>query len=740
MRPSSIRVLRPLLAIVVVAGTLPLLVLGADRTAGAAPGDPVDWGDLSTAGLTDIGDADPTTPLTFYLGFARDRAALTAMVRSVSEPSSPDYGDRTPVQELSRELGAGQSARDAVVGLFAGLGLTATVDPTGTYAQVTMTLAQAESLFSADWRLFQITSGVFAGMNQLYPTTTPVLPAALAGVIDRVHGAVVVDRGGVEPPTSSPVSSTASATSSPATITGGGGTANRTGTPSGCAAGTAGFVEDGVTLGLTPSQYLQAYGIDDLHALGLRGEGTRVAVVDDSTYEPGWLETFRACFGLSDATPITPHLIGSPGTSEAGETILDLSVLSTVAPAVDRFDVFMVDLSPSPDIIDFPGGMIGMFTSPLDATQTGGEAPDVISASFGACEGLGFDFRGKTAAVSIMEDVLATAAAAGITYVVSTGDSGSSGCLHQFGGEPALLAYPELTVASVEYPSSSKFVTAVGGTNLTLDAANDIVSTGVWNDRTYGIDELYAGTGGTSTMVERPWYQDRIGDWGPTSPTGRTVPDVASFADTFPGYLIVGPTPTTPAPVPDPGFWQPVGGTSAATPLTAGMVLLLDQLATRTSQPRLGFLNPLLYQLGRAGSSSLLDITIGDDDVASVGCCSATAGYDLATGWGSPLANRLAAVLLPPTVEVPGHRVAPATRVQVVADVSPQEGTVLSYAWDIDADGTTDQVTTQPSIEVTAPELGAEVVSVEITTSLGRTAHASGVVVAVAPARLSLAG
>ncbi len=91
-----------------------------------------------------------------------------------------------------------------------------------------------------------------------------------------------------------------------------------------------------------------------------------------------------------------------------------------------------------------------------------------------------------------------------------------------------------------------------------------------------------------------------------------------------------------------------IGGTSAATPLMAGGALLADQYAARRRQPPLGFLDPLLYELGagRSRGSVFRDVTRGNNDLGiltpaeagggrPLGCCSATPGYDLATGWGS---------------------------------------------------------------------------------------------------------
>jgi subtilase family serine protease len=685
----------------------------------AAPGldTTVDWGDLDLSPMVEIGDADPATSMTFYVGMVTDVGGLTSFARTVSDPASASYGGYPSVAEVAERFGASAATEAAVVQYFAPLGIASTVDPTGVYATVTMTLAAAETTFGADWRVFTPVTGFFNGLNFLYPATTPVLPTELRGMVSRVHGAVVEYSGNV-----SAVEEPEPAESLPTVaLTAGGGTAYRTGTASGCAEGSQ-ISEDGYYFGMTPKQLLEAYGIDSLQSLGLQGQGTRVAIIDDALYEPAWLEGYRACFGLSDATAVTPHVVGAPDMSEADETILDLSVMSFVAPKVDRLDVFMVQPALDPNVTDTPGQLIAMFGAPLDASQTGGEAPDVVSASFGACEALQMFFQGKTAAVSIMESVLASAVAAGVSYLVATGDSGSSACLHALSFLP-LPPDPAETVLSAQYPSTSAWVTAVGGTNLTLDDGNEIVSSGVWNDQAYELTtpQYLAGTGGTSTMVARPWYQAS----GVPAGSMRVVPDVAAFADALPGYSILGPSPS-PAPVPDPGVWQPVGGTSAATPLLAGATLLLDQLAMQRGQPTLGFWNPLLYTLASGGTSSILDITLGTDDLFGVGCCSAATGFDLASGWGSPLIDRLAGALANPALAVAVSSAKVGESVTFTAAAVPPAGQVASYSWDLSADGTIEATSTTPTYTSAATVAGVRSVRVTATTDLGRSATAEG--------------
>ncbi|MFN7150228.1 MAG: hypothetical protein ACK4V6_12205, partial [Microthrixaceae bacterium] len=412
---------------------------------------------------------------------------------------------------------------------FAGEGLDAVIDPTWTYAQVVMELADAERIFSATWAPFAYPdSSMFDGLVELHPTSEPVLPAPLDGLVDRVHGAVLLSAALSSADAAAAVVVGADTTTvAPAAAAGvaavEGGSPWRTGTPSGCA-DALGLTIDGRPFGLSPSQILDAYGIDDLHTAGLRGEGMRVAIVENQRYEPSNLATYRSCFGLDDAFSVTTHEQGSlaPADDAASpEAILDLAVMSFAAPKLDRVDLYMTGDDPVLAAAD-PTGIVSfmeMFTAPIDAAVQGAPAPHVVSASYGMCETAPTTFKGLTAMTGIFDQVFALAAAAGISYIVSTGDDGSSAC-NQFAavrGEPA----PE---QAVQYPATSSYVTAVGGTNLDLDVDNEIASSGVWNDTAFvPAAELPAnpqfragGTGGVSTVSARPWFQDPVS----TSPTG----------------------------------------------------------------------------------------------------------------------------------------------------------------------------------------------------------------------------
>ena len=105
------------------------------------------------------------------------------------------------------------------------------------------------------------------------------------------------------------------------------------------------------------------------------------------------------------------------------------------------------------------------------------------------------------------------------------------------------------------------------------------------------------------------------------------VPDVAAFADPSPGYVIIcshevqGCGPSAGQTI---AF---VGGTSAATPLVAGMIALWDQQAKQSGLPNPGFVPPLLYSIAQHTPGSFLDITTGGNAVfGGVSCCTAAPG------------------------------------------------------------------------------------------------------------------
>jgi hypothetical protein len=216
----------------------------------------------------------------------------------------------------------------------------------------------------------------------------------------------------------------------------------------------------------------------------------------------------------------------------------------------------------------------------------------------------------------ISEQIFQQYAAQGQTFFDATGDIGAM-------------------LGAIEQPSDDPYITQVGGTTLaTAGPGLGWVSETVWNVNGG------ASSGGISTIFPIPvWQQGVAMSPNGGSTTKRNFPDVAMVAHNIQF-------------VADDGTTEQGDGTSFAAPLWAGFTALVNQQAAATGRPSVGFLNPALYAVGKGSgySQSFHDITTGNNKItpASRGYL-AEAGFDLCTGWGTPIgASLINALLVPP--------------------------------------------------------------------------------------------
>jgi subtilase family serine protease len=181
--------------------------------------------------------------------------------------------------------------------------------------------------------------------------------------------------------------------------------------------------------------------------------------------------------------------------------------------------------------------------------------------------------------------------------------------------------------SSANAPSSSPYITQVGGTTLTMSAAGgSFVSEKVWN---WGGGS--GSSGGVSSSYSIPSWQTSVNmtaNLGST--TQRNIPDVAMTADNV--FVYYGR-----------GSGGTFGGTSCAAPLWAGFMALVNQQAAALGNAPAGLINPAVYAIGNgqiAGygySACFHDTTTGNNFwSASPAKYPAVTGYDLCTGWGTP--------------------------------------------------------------------------------------------------------
>ena len=192
------------------------------------------------------------------------------------------------------------------------------------------------------------------------------------------------------------------------------------------------------------------------------------------------------------------------------------------------------------------------------------------------------------------------------------------------------------------------YMTAVGGTQLFMNGAGvSWNSEIVWHDPPPTNFNYFASTGGVLPDVPIPYYQQGLSmTLSQGSSSARNVPDVALVARDIEIVFTVVPKSGSSTP----GHFSGWVGTSAAAPLWAGIIALANQEAAGQGKPPVGFLNPALYAIaeGTDYAADFHDITSGNNawadsvnGTSSGGLYSATVGYDLCTGWGTPASTGL---------------------------------------------------------------------------------------------------
>ena len=537
----------------------------------------------------------PTTgEVTFYLSLPASTAALDQAATKAAMPGSSTYRHFISVGTAAGRFGAAETQIDAIAKSVRSLGLQYAADPTRLFARVTGSAQQWQAALGTP-----LTEQAATASN---PFTTYILPAKTPaalqppGTVLLLNSAQAYDPAAEGPnpaPGNAQVAEAGTAASEP--------WPRNTGTPL-----AAGCSSSALKLGdiYTEQQVQTVYGVGTLRA---HSSGTPVITIMDlgGGWLPSDLKFAGQCFGYTPPRVDQMQGDGVPTAIDnaSTETSLDLQTAAAVAPQA-QFRV--VQSTPG------GGGILDGFSRAL--TDPNG-IPDVISLSYGGCALA--ENTTAPAFASAVDNVLAMAALTGVSSFVAAGDSGSTTCGPTAGG------------TTLSYPAVSPFVTAVGGTRLTLGKGNVRVSETVWNDSVYG--EKDAGGGALTRKQPRPPYQD-----GFVLQNHRAVPDISALADIVPGWPDVLD-----------GALQPIGGTSGATPFVAAATALVDGSQRAAGRPRVGLANGWFYKAA-SHPGAFFDVTTGNNDLAGVGCCQATVGYDLASGLGVPNWSVLPAALPPP--------------------------------------------------------------------------------------------
>ena len=340
----------------------------------------------------------------------------------------------------------------------------------------------------------------------------------------------------------------------------------------------------------TPPQLASLYNFPT----GFDGTGQTIGIIE-----------LGGGYNLSDITTYLRSL-----NIDKNPNIIDVSVNNAVNNPLDtsgaNYEV-VLDIEIVASIV--PGATIRVYFAPNSyqgfynaINQAVIDNCNIITISWGAPE-----VSWSSNQLNAYNTLFQTASANNISIFCAAGDNGSTdGAVGN----------------NVDFPSSSPYVVACGGTSLST-SNNTILSETVWNNNS---DTSSTG-GGVSSFFSKPNYQNNIEFMNQYNKRG--VPDVSGNADPNTGYLIYLQ-----------GQTIQIGGTSAVSPLWAALTAIVNQKNSNV----IGFLQPKIYS---SDPNTFSDITVGNN-----GAFTARIGYDLCTGLGTPcsaLFTYLSSQPYPPT-------------------------------------------------------------------------------------------
>ncbi|MFL6049064.1 MAG: protease pro-enzyme activation domain-containing protein [Gaiellales bacterium] len=399
--------------------------------------------------------------------------------------------------------------------------------------------------------------------------------------------------------------------------------------------------------GYQPAQFASPDGYDfqSLLDAGQAGQADTLALIEFSNYTPSNVSAYQGCYGTTVPITDVPVNGGTTDRSGAAEVQLDEEVAATAAPGLSHIYTY---IAPNDGSTSF-GSVVDSIIEDQPATHT-----NLVSISWGDCEypALFPGMRSDDAEYQL-------AKAAGLTVVAASGDTGSDDC------GPGSHTY------RVDYPSSSPYVTGVGGTSLHLATAGSSHET-AWGHP--DSDRGTGGGGGASILYPMPSWQTAPGVISTDTHLAcgaagdqpcREVPDVSLDANPITGYIIYSG-----------GKWRLFGGTSAGAPLLAAIIADADTYSVAHGGGRMaGSANPFFY--AHAGAPLFRDITVGSNNIyGQPGLYATTTGYDMATGLGVPDAATLAQLLLADTGGAAADQTT-LTGAESATVITPAAGTVL---------------------------------------------------------------
>lgn len=613
---------------------------GRSTLAGSAPS----WANAKNYAGT--ANASDTVGFRVYLGW-NNEAAVEAYAQAVSDPHNSLYKHYLTPTQFRQQYAPSQAQVGAVQSWLRSQGFSVEYTPQNNhYISAEGTIAQAQTAFGVAFNMYNVD-----GLTVRSPSTNVSVPSSIAASIDGIIGLDdsaqfvytnhAVD--GNAPPPAAFVSAQPCSTYW--------GQNQATGFTNPYGSGALPYAP----CGYTPAQIKGAYG---LASSSYDGSGQTVAIID-AFAAPTILQDVNQ-WSVNRGLPTMKNnqftQIVAPGTYHHpesgkkqdpqgwyGEETLDVEAVHGMAPGANIVYV----------------GAPNSFQD-LDAALN-----DVVDKHLAQIVTNSYGFDTELLAPGFIkpyEDTILQGVTEGIGIYFSSGDNSDESLVEGY--------------QTADWPASSPFVTAVGGTSLAVGANNNYLFETGWGSTTSTWDSatsswspaapgpwIYGAGGGVSTIFPEPAYQQGVVQssvFTAQGRTGRAVPDVAAIADPNTGYL-VGETQTFPDGSVKYAEYR-IGGTSLSSPIMAGIMALADQAAGFAH----GFANPLFYSL--AQTSAFTDVTSPQSTLAIVRSnyvnsvdasaglsyvlrtlnqtlsLQTTPGYDDVTGVGTPASGFLSAL------------------------------------------------------------------------------------------------
>lgn len=472
------------------------------------------------------------------------------------------------LEKLANQIGITDATYQQIKQALGVQGVTLTLSSLHTELKVDAVSSTIGLLFQTQFVNHNYKSRVFFA-----PTTTPLLPTFIANQVVAVTG--LDDYSASVKPAFSGLSALSSNQAHPAQST-------RSQADCNAPQGT-----------ILPQQVAHAYGYDQFHSHGYSGQNMTINLVEIDGVAASDVQNYAQCVQYQGSIRFVN--IDGPAPQPQGETALDMDMIMGLAPDANIIDY----QASSPSDADLIDALQHIIDDNSKTTPPG----SVVSISIEAPE----NFMSLSYLKALDQRLYLLQQKEQMTVFVASGD-----CAAYMDGTFGSL--------SVSFPASDPYAVAVGGTQLQVNPDNTRGLESVWSDGSnqQQCNNSWGSGGGSSNFFQQPVYQTGTGVSNSNSRGFRQVPDISAVAFDLPVY--------------NGGTWNVIGGTSAATPIWATGMALLNQALIH--QFKRFFYGTSLFYVVANNPGRLFpyyDVTQGNNLAFQ-----STPGWDFASGLGTP--------------------------------------------------------------------------------------------------------